>query len=246
MKGGNAVTTFDNLKGGTVYTVRIKGDGYNVESEYTFDDFSVCSETLVTTPIKPTGVMQKRWWVWAEKCDVTWNKQNGCKFEILAKNSKGKTVAHIKDITTDYDDFEVKNNNVYTVKVRAYTNDIWSDAKENSAWSDITYCFTQPLIKGVSYTKKGSMQLSFNKINGADKYIVYMSTKEKKGYKKIKTLKGNFLTFSKLGKSKISKSKKYYVYVVAVKKVGGKTYTSGRHYTTTVQNRSLSVNWTFD
>ena len=63
-------------------------------------------------------------------------------------------------------------------------------------------------------------------------YTVMVSTRPKSGYKKVKTVGKNVssVTISKLRNARIKNGKKYYVYVITNKRVGGKTYTSGRLY----------------
>ena len=238
--------TFTGLDAGTYYSIQIKGT-IVYDNGSTSTDYAIASFRTVTTPTKVKHINQDKWWLWAESCDVSWDKQDGCMYEVNVKDSKGKVISHNIDQYVNNYTFPVKNNQIYKVQVRAITNESYNEVGgvEKSEWSDVCYCFTQPMIKGVSYNKKGAMQLSFNKIKGVTSYEVYMSTKEKKGYKKVKSLKGNYLTISKFKGKKISKSKKYYVYIVAKKKVGSKTYTSGRHYTTTIKNRMTNTNWTF-
>ena len=252
IEDGETSYTISNLDGGTRYMIEIKGTRvYDDETNGEWENWGIANFDILTDPVKVTGLKQVKWWIWAEKCDVKWSGQD-TDYDVIVKTLDGKTVAEETGYSNNtMFDFSIKNNNIYTVQVRAtITSDSSSyidfyNANKKSEWSDKLYCLTQPLIKGVSYNKSGAMELSFNKIKGASDYTVYMSTKEKKGYKKVKTLKGNFVTISKLGKQKISKSKKYYVYIVTRMKKNGHTYTSGRNYTTTVHNQMLQTNLTF-
>ena len=71
-----------------------------------------------------------------------------------------------------------------------------------------------------------TVQVVRDKINGADRYVVYVSTKKDSGYKKFQTTGKNSTTITKYGKNKLKSGKTYYFYVVAQKKVDNK-YQSG-------------------
>ena len=74
------------------------------------------------------------------------------------------------------------------------------------------------------------MKASWNKVSGAKKYVVYMSDKKGSGHKKIKTTKKRTIKISKFKKKGLKKGKSYYVYVSAVRNIGGHTYTSYAKY----------------
>ena len=77
------------------------------------------------------------------------------------------------------------------------------------------------------------MKINWGKIKGASGYTVYVSTKRNSGYKKVASVKGSksSVTVKKLKGKKFKSSKTYYVYIVAKKKAGGVTYTTGVNYT---------------
>ena len=77
---------------------------------------------------------------------------------------------------------------------------------------------------------KKTLTASWKKVAGATSYTVYVSTKQKSGYKKVTTTKKESYKITKYGKKKLSSNKKYYVYVVANTKVGKTTYKSNADY----------------
>lgn len=87
------------------------------------------------------------------------------------------------------------------------------------------------VAKGIAKGSK-SVALSWNKVSGADRYVIYFSRCNYKGkkykFKKIKTLKSGTLKFTK---KKLKKKTAYKFYVVAQKKSGGKykTIAKSRH-----------------
>ena len=80
--------------------------------------------------------------------------------------------------------------------------------------------------------KKGSLSFQWGKVGGASGYDVYISTKPKKGYKKVKSVGKNTtkLTIRKFKGKKINPKKTYYMYVETKKKNGSKVNKSGRLY----------------
>lgn len=244
MEDGETSYTIEELKPGMRYTVEYKAD-YTTASGYG-SNLSVRS-SVYTLPGKVKGVKQDKWWYWAENCDVVWEEQSGVDgYEYVVKNYKKKTIAKNPErYRANSCSFKIKNNTVYTIKVRAYTE--LNGKKHFGDWSETAYCFTQPMVAKASYNKKGKMTIKWNKVNGCDDYTVYVSTKEKKGYKKVKTVKASqtSLTLSKVDGKQVSSKNTYYFYIVGTKNVKGKKYTSGKHYTQQVRKGYVETKWTF-
>lgn len=201
---------------------------------------------FTTSSLEVSGLNQTRWWYYAKAVDFAWDDQSAADYEYIVKDNKNKVVA---DDTITYNNAsisKVKNNMVYNVQVRAYVT--INGQKYYCAWSDKAYLFTQPMVKSAKISG-GKLKITWNKVSGISSYDVYVSTKEKSGYKKVKTLssKKSSVTVSKLKGKKFNSKKKYYIYIVGKKKVGGKTYTSGRHYTYQLtKGKNGTLRWTFD
>ena len=215
--------------------------------------YSDTSNYYVYTKLqKVSGVTQEKWWCILENVDVKWKEQPNAKYEVVFMNKAGKAVKRYTGKNAlyyahaSYND--VKNTNTYKVRVRAIREPSSYNStvkKYASKWSDDCYLFTQPIVKSAKVSG-GKLTLTWNKVQGMNKYNVYVSTKEKSGYKKVASVKKNSVTIAKLGKKKFSASKTYYVYIVGNMKVGKKTYNSGKHYTNTVKNGTTpKLNWTF-
>lgn len=235
--------TFNNLKPGTEYYVNLEYKEITDSGMYTR---SVGSEYIKTLPGKVTGVKQQKWWYYIEAVDITWDKQTAAEYEYEIRDNKNKVVEKNNSYGNNAS-CGIKNNKVYTATVRAYVE--INGTKYYGDTSDKAYLFTQPMVNQNKTRVSGNkLKIYWDKVSGVTGYEVYVSTKEKKGYVKVKSLKSskNSLTVSKLKKSRINPKKKYYVYIVAKKKVGKRTYTSGRHYTVSVKKSSVNLNWTFD
>lgn len=242
-----ATTTSHTLTGlntGSNYSVKVT---YDYTSSYgsKYTDSYVGIAQVATRVVKPTGVKQVKWWYYIKNVEFTWDVQKaatGVEWK-LCKASTGKKV---KGGTSTYPSSsftasKISNNVVYTAQVRVKDKYGWSP------WSDKAYLFTQPMLTKKTKATNGKLTIAWGKINGATGYQVFVSNKEKSGYKKVATLKSTKSSYAlkKFKGKKISKSKTYYAYIVATKKVGGKTYTSGKLYTAEIKGSSSTLKRTF-
>ena len=227
----------------TSYTIPAEaGSRKYIKVEYVWQGYSKqYTSTLgviyngVTLPKKVSGVNQQKWWRFALHSDVGWKRvESATGYKLTFRNSQNKVIK-TETIRTNPKEpkatlTKVKNNMLYTVVVQAYTT-----VNGKTYWgqpSDKAYLFTSPEVKS-SMIKGGKLKVTWAPVAGATGYDIYVSTSAKKGYKKVKTIKGGnkkSATISKFKKKKFKSSKKYYVYVVTRKKVGGRTYTSGSEY----------------
>ncbi len=238
---------FKNLKAGCSYYVCLY---YTYTSPYTGMKSSYTTrQTIVTLPEKVKNVKQKKWWYYIESVDFVWDAQTACKYDYIVYKANGKKLVSKSDVYGASSSFSVKNNEMYTVKVRAHMT--LNGKNYVSAWSDKAYLFTQPMISTARVYKSGKkvkLSVKWGKVSGMNSYDIFISDKETKGYKKAGTVKASkgSATITKFGKKKLKASKKYYVYIVGKKKVGKKTYTSGRHYASLIQGSTASTVWAFD
>ena len=244
---GTTSYTFSNLNPGSEYYVRADYSYYYSASS-SKPSTSYTSVSITSAPGKVTNVRQLKWWYYIESVNFGWDKQPACKYEWAAYAGKKRTPVASSNYESSYNEasFKIKNNKIYAVKVRAYTT--INGQKLYGDWSDEAYLFTQPMVKKLTIKNNGKMSVSWEKIDGIDKYEVYASTKEHKGYKrvaKVSSRKGS-VTVKKLGKKKFSRKKTYYVYVVALKKVGGGYYNSGRNYSACYKKGSVSTRHSFN
>lgn len=227
--------TINNLKAGTEYYVRVKYD-YNSSSGST-PEYSEGSVYIKTTPGKVTGLKQDKWYYFALSFYAIWDKQNGVDgYEYNVWDNKGNKKS---SGTVSYPSFSVSkisNTVIYTGQVRAYST--INGQKIYGEWSEKAYFFTQPRIKSAKVSNN-TLTVKWSKVGGATGYEVYISTKPQTGYKKVKTVgkKKSSAKIKKFNKKKISGKKKYYVYIVTLKKVGNITNRSGRLYYWNTKNK---------
>lgn len=100
-------------------------------------------------------------------------------------------------------------------------------------------------------TGKKKLKVVIEKTEGSDGYVIYRSTKKKKGFKKVKTVYENKKqknvtesdTFIKWTNKKLKKSKTYYYKVKAFKIVNGKKKYSS--YSKTVSESTYNPKWAY-
>ena len=120
----------------------------------------------------------------------------------------------------------LKNHNFYKVRVRAYSLNSKNE-KIYGVWSSWKYVSPQPdVTKAKNNKSKKGIQINWDKIKGANRYVVYVSNKKDSGYKKFQTTTKTGTVITKCGKSKLKSGKTYYFYIAPQKKVGNK-YVSG-------------------
>lgn len=236
--------TISGLKAGTRYVVEV-AYAYQSSTGGPFTGTVGKDYALATRVVKPTGVKQTKWSYKTSRADFTWDVQTGatqtqCK---LINVATGKTVLDrtFSTLAKDFYVYGMSKNIMYAVQMRV------KDANGWSPWSDKMYFLSQPLTNYKTKVAKNKLTVSWDKVKGAQKYAVYVSTKAKSGYKKVATVKStkSSTTVKKFAGKKFSPKKTYYVYVQATKKVGGKTYTSGKHYAYKVKGAKASMVYPF-
>lgn len=139
-----------------------------------------------------------------------------------------KTIGKVKgvdklDRTVNYK--MTKPNNFYRARIRSVMT--IAGEKRYGDWQDC-YFANQPTIKSAKKSGK-NIKVTWKKITGASSYTIYAGTgSSAKKAKKIGTAKASktSYSFNKIGKTKLKKGKTYYVWVVANRKEGSKTYPS--------------------
>lgn len=225
---GQTTATISGLPAGSERYVNVKYEKLNYRNEKV--EYYVATDTFKTLPGKVTGVRQSKWWYFIEDFSATWdNMEAADKYEYIIRTSGGKKVKEGDAYSNSASCSTASNKKIYTVQVRAV--ETINGQTYYGEWSDKAYCFTQPRITYIKGTGN-KISLKWNKVDGATGYDIYVSTKPKTGYKKVKSVKKNTnsVTITKIGKSKVSSKKKYYVYIATVKKVGKTKYDSGRLY----------------
>ncbi len=223
--------TIGSLPANNSYTITVYSARTNSAKTYLGCStlyWNYVSETYKITPGKVTGVQVANYWSYISELNVNYNKlvADGYEAEAYTANKKKDTKVASVDgnsyVGVYLKSSKFKKHNFFKVRVRAYATT--SDGvKKYGAWSDWKYVCQQPDVTKMT-SKSNGMQIKYDKISGADRYIVYMSTKKDSGYKKVATTKKTSVTIKKLGKKKLKKGKTYYVYVVAYNKVGKKYY----------------------
>lgn len=225
---------------------------YNVQLDYTYTDSNIARYESIrdcVAALPPVrNLAQFKWWKYIEDVQVNWDALPGnVDYEVMFMDSKGKKIENKKVSSNSYS-HAIKNNMIYTVKVRAirkagsgYTSTL---GEEVSGWTAPEYLFCQPTIESYSINKKGELTIKWNKIKGVTSYKIYVADKlKKKSLKKLGAVKANknsitLKGYGKKNKKKFDSKKTYYAYVLPYKKVKGKTIEKGAVYYYTLKGGS--------
>lgn len=214
--------TINGLKAGTkyevtVYPLRVSSDKQSISEKEIGDSDNI---VVLTTPKTPTTVKS-----------VQFIKSNKIKFSTgfcntatkyyyqVYKNNKKVCSGSKSQPNFIITNKKFKTVSVYKVRVRA------KNSSGYSKWSSWRYFSQQPKISKIRKYRKSYLRVTWKKLSGAKRYILYGSTKKSGNYKKIATTSKTSYVVKTIGKSKIKKNKKYYFYLKSQVKVGKKWVT---------------------
>ncbi len=219
----------------TFYKITGLEDGkkYYVKVEPYAADGSIGSGrslTIETMPARVKNFRQERWWYFIKMLEVAWDRiETADTVNISLYNSKGKKVqSKILSPSSSSVSFSKMKDEVYTVKIQA------SRTINGNTWQtpvSTIQCFNQARISSAKVSKK-KLTVKWKKVGGATGYDIYVSTKQKSGYKKLKSVGKNTTkaTFSKFKGKSFNPKKTYYIYIETKKKNGKRIDKSGRLY----------------
>lgn len=216
------------------YTIANEGTANQVNVVGLYQPLTSGNDCYVTTlPAKVTGLQTYQWKPNTKKLIVAWKEGNVADgYELIFYNNKGKkvktaTVPYTKSTYNFYTCSKVTKNSYAKVKIRAYV--MVNGKKYYSGYTTPIYCVSEPKMNSKGYHQNGKLSFSWKAVSGATGYDVYISTSTTaSSFKKVASLgkdKTSYSTSTFKG-AQISKSRTYYLYVVAKKKVGSKTYKS--------------------
>ena len=219
----------------TFYKITGLEDGkkYYVKVEPYAADGSIGSGrslTIETMPARVKNFRQERWWYFINMLEVAWDRiETADTVNISLYNSKGKKVqSKILSPSSSSVSFSKMKDEVYTVKIQA------SRTINGNTWQtpvSTIQCFNRARISSAKVSKK-ELTVKWKKVGGATGYDIYVSTKQKSGYKKLKSVGKNTTkaTFSKFKGKSFNPKKTYYIYIETKKKNGKRIDKSGRLY----------------
>lgn len=186
------------------------------------------SVDMKTVPKKVTRVAITDLYDNIKVCYYGWTScenADGYQYEITSLNGKKK---YYKATTTSTSArLATYPVGAFTkARVRAYVE--INGKKTYGPWSNYDYnaCSKDVTARRSKNGKK--IMLKWKKVSGVSEYRIYISTKEKKGYKKVATVssKKSSYTITKYNKKNLKKGQKYYVQLRYVGKNGKKKVVS--------------------
>ena len=123
-----------------------------------------------------------------------------------------------------------KNNTFYKIRLRGVL--VGEGGDEYSKWSNYTYFNPQQTSKKDVKLKptKRTIKATWKKVAGASNYTIYISDTPRGTYRKVATTSKTSYTIKKFRGRKLQSKKRYYLKIVANKKVGSKVYRSNSNY----------------
>lgn len=212
--------TLKKLAKNETYTIYVTaGRRYADGTTTAWSDNDLYKWGIPVKPSKVSGVDVTHYWQNLSEICVE-NSRIGCadgyQYQLYTaykdKDSKIKTVT-TSSAYTYIKTSALKKHNFYKVKVRAYALNSKNE-KMYGSWSSWKYVSPQPDVTKIKNNKsKKGIQISWDKIKGANRYVVYVSTKKDSGYKKFQTTTKTGTVIKKCGKNKLKSGKNYYFYV---------------------------------
>lgn len=227
----NSTFVRNSLAPGNAYSIKVVPVRTTEAGYAAFDSYRILSNvyTKPNKPVKPStanfGLSSIYYNINVAYFGATDPSKSANGYEIEVYTMKGNK--KVFTATRSSNRFAVKRNTAYKYRCRFYAT--YGNEKIYGDWSGYRY-FVYQTVNGKKYSNR--IKMSWKKVANAKNYTVSISTKEKGGYKKVKTLssKSTSLTIRKCGKSKIKKNKTYYVKVVANLKDGKKSVKSDTYY----------------
>lgn len=165
----------------------------------------------------------------ANAIQIKWKKNSdGTGYQIYRSTSKNGTYKKVKTIsknsTTSYKDSGLTGGKTYYYKVRVIGKDGSKTTYASYSSVKSAYVIKKTSIKSVESKTDTSLKITWNKVSGAKKYVVYRSTSKNGSYKKIGTTKSSVVTYTD---KKLTTNKTYYYKVEVLGSGLGSDGTSG-------------------
>lgn len=226
VKGTKA--TIKKLKANKKYIVKVLPFQVSA-SGFRTNGFEKANMNVRTIPGKVSGVAVSAWNYGSANITVEWDeKENIDGYQVKFYNAANKCVKTIKTTKETATFSKAAANTNYKVQVRSYIT--VNGKKKYSAYSKAVYAISQPQLTKLTQ-HPGKLTVGWNPVEGATGYSVYVTTTNPNypgAYAKIADVDKGVTTYTtnKYGTAAITAEENYYVYVVANKKSGDKTYSS--------------------
>ena len=216
--------TVKNLKSGTEYKFAVKA---YITAGKEISSASYPKVTATTNPATVSGLKAAS--TSASAVKLTWNKASGADGYIVYRyNTSTKKYARVAKITANtYTDKNLKAGTSYKYAVRAYKT---VDGKEllSTTYPQLTTYTNLATVSGfkASSTSANAVKLTWNKVSGAQGYIIYKYDNSKKTWVRVAktTTTANTYTVNKL-----SAGTTYKFAVKAYKTISGKEISSASY-----------------
>lgn len=202
------------------YACRVSSSGYVAQGSYGYTHMKTLANKISTKNFGCSNVYENINVYNFAAVVGDGGKIDGCEFQFMKPNGKSKKTFSTTGTSIRIEKFI--NGTFRKYRVRTYVD--CNGVRKYSAWSDYNYIGVSKKMTCKTRSNSRKIELTWKKISGASRYVLYISTKENSGYKKVATLnnKKTSYNFTKYNKKSLKSKKTYYVKLVPQVKVGKK------------------------
>ncbi len=187
--------TEKSLKLGTKYYYKVRGF-YKTDSKTYYGDFTSAKSV---TPTLPAVVGIQLSSITKTKAVITWDKVSGAQGYQVYDYSSGSAVK-LPTVATNRTSIDIKDGNVYQIKVRAYTKVSGKTVK--GTFSEAYPIYSTPgQVKNLQgeVLSDGSLQFTWDKVSNAHGYTLYVLNNSTKQFERLSQTDTNKITVSDVG-----------------------------------------------
>ena len=231
VSASSSMYTLKSLTAGRKYYVTVYYQYYYNNSPSTTYKGYIGTTAVRTTPITVSGLANTGdYRTTSSTLYFDWTPQgnaSGYNYVVYSLAGKQLLTKNVSGSSGSYTDAANKGL-AYKVRLRAYLT--VNSKNLYGPWSSFVYMIPQPVSGEAKVTDAKILYLKWGKVTGATSYEIFVSTTGRRsGYKKVATIT-NANTYStaisSFNGSRFDKERTYFVYIRAVKTIGGKTYYS--------------------
>lgn len=175
--------TDKNLKLGTTYYYKIRGF-YKTDSKTYYGSYS---SNLKVSPTLDAVIGMQVTSISKTKAVITWDKVAGAQGYQVYDYSSGKAVK-LPTVSTNRTSIDIKDGQVYTIKVRAYTKATSTGKTAKGVFSEPFEIYSTPgQVKNLQgeVLEDGSLKFTWNAVANAHGYTLYVLNNETKQFDKV-------------------------------------------------------------
>lgn len=175
--------TEKSLTLGTKYYYKVRGF-YKTDTKTYYGDYT---SSLSVKPTLPAVIGIQLSSITRTKAVITWDKVPGAQGYQVYDYSSGSAVK-LPTVATNRTSIDIKDGNVYKIKVRAYTKATATGSTVTGTFSEAFAIYSTPgQVKNLQgeVLSNGSLKFTWDKVNNAQGYTIYVLNNSTKEFQKL-------------------------------------------------------------